>query len=90
VNRLDDADITARLRAVPGWDRSGNALSRTYRFRDFREAVAFVDRVADVAERASHHPDIAIRYNVVTLTLSTHDAGGITDRDFSLATAIDT
>ena len=64
-------------------------IRRTYRFRDFREALAFVNRVGDLAERAAHHPDIDIRYNAVTLALTTHDAGGLSDKDFELARAID-
>ena len=88
MSRLGETDIAAGLRRLSGWTRAGEALARTYRFRDFREAIAFVNRVADIAERAGHHPDIAIRYDVVTLTLTTHDAGGITAQDFALAEAI--
>lgn len=88
MSRLGEADIAAGLRRLSAWTRAGEALARTYRFRDFREAIAFVNRVADIAERAGHHPDIAIRYNVVTLTLTTHDAGGLTAQDFALAEAI--
>ncbi len=88
MSRLGEPDIAAGLRRLSGWTRVGEALARTYRFRDFREAIAFVNRVADVAERAGHHPDIAIRSNVVTLTLTTHDAGGLTAQDFALAEAI--
>jgi 4a-hydroxytetrahydrobiopterin dehydratase len=86
--RLDEQGIAAALRTTPGWERAGAEIRRVYRFGDFREALAFVNRVADIAERAGHHPDIAIRYNVVTLTLTTHDAGGLTTRDFALAESI--
>jgi len=88
MSRLDEAAIAEALRQAPGWERTGGELARTYRFKDFREALAFVNRVGDLAERAGHHPDIDIRYNAVKLTLSTHDAGGLTSKDFDLARAI--
>jgi 4a-hydroxytetrahydrobiopterin dehydratase len=89
VSRLDDAALAEAARRTPGWERAGAEIRRTYRFRDFREALAFVNRVGDLAERAGHHPDIDIRYNVVTLALTTHDAGGLTAKDFELARSID-
>jgi 4a-hydroxytetrahydrobiopterin dehydratase len=89
MSRLDEAGVAAGLRRTPGWVRTGAEITRAYRFRDFREALAFVNRVGDLAERAGHHPDIDIRYNTVTLALTTHDAGGLTDKDFDLAHAID-
>ena len=89
MSRLDEAAIAQALRQAQGWERAGGEIKRTYRFKDFREALAFVNRVGDLAERAGHHPDIDIRYNAVTLTLSTHDAGGLTTKDFDLARAID-
>lgn len=89
MSRLDDAGIGAALRGVPGWGRVGAEIRRTYRFADFREALRFVNRVGELAERAGHHPDIDIRYNAVTLTLTTHDAGGLSAKDFDLARAID-
>jgi 4a-hydroxytetrahydrobiopterin dehydratase len=89
VSRLDEAGIAAALRQTPGWERAGAEIKRTYRFRDFREALAFVNRVGELAERAAHHPDIDIRYHVVTLALTTHDAGGLTATDFDLARSID-
>jgi 4a-hydroxytetrahydrobiopterin dehydratase len=69
----------------PDWIEHEGALVRTYELPSFREAVAFVTRVAEVAEAANHHPDIAIAYRKVTLRWSTHSAGGITDRDYELA-----
>ena len=81
--------MVAALRRVPGWQRVGDEIRRTYRFGDFREALAFVNRVAVLAERAGHHPDIDIRYSAVTLALTTHDAGGLSAKDFELAGAID-
>ena len=81
--------MAAALARVPGWTRAGRAITRTYRFDDFRSALAFVNRVGKVAERQQHHPDIDIRYNQVTLSLWTHDAGGLSERDFRLAASID-
>jgi 4a-hydroxytetrahydrobiopterin dehydratase len=89
VSRLDEPGVAAALRATPGWERAGIEIRRVYRFGDFREALAFVNRVGGLAEAAGHHPDIDIRYNTVTLALTTHDAGGLTARDFDLARAID-
>jgi 4a-hydroxytetrahydrobiopterin dehydratase len=86
---MDDAGIVQALRQTPGWERTGAEIRRTYRFGDFREALAFVNRVGELAERAGHHPDIDIRYNTVTLALTTHDAGGLSAKDFDLARAID-
>jgi 4a-hydroxytetrahydrobiopterin dehydratase len=89
MSRLDEAAIGAALRGVPGWERAGAEIRRTYRFADFRAALAFVNRVGELAERAAHHPDIDIRYSAVTLALTTHDAGGLSDKDFELARSID-
>lgn len=86
---MDDSTVAAALARVPGWARAGRAITRTYRFEDFRGALAFVNRVGELAERQNHHPDIDIRYNTVTLNLSTHDTGGLSERDFRLAAAID-
>ena len=88
MSRLDEAGVIEALRRTPGWERTGAEIRRTYRFGDFREALAFVNRVGELAERAGHHPDIDIRYNAVTLALSTHDAGGLTAKDFELARVI--
>jgi 4a-hydroxytetrahydrobiopterin dehydratase len=74
---------------VPEWSETNGAIQRTVLYKDFKGAMAFVDKVADLAEAADHHPDILIRYNKVTLTLSTHDASGITEKDFNLAEQID-
>lgn len=86
---MDDSTVAAALARVPGWARAGRAITRTYRFEDFRGALDFVNRVGELAERQNHHPDIDIRYNTVTLNLSTHDTGGLSERDFRLAAAID-
>jgi 4a-hydroxytetrahydrobiopterin dehydratase len=89
VSRLDDDGVAAQLRRTPGWEQVGVEIRRTYRLGDFRQALAFVNRVGELAERAGHHPDIDIRYNTVTLALTTHDAGGLSAKDFDLARAID-
>jgi 4a-hydroxytetrahydrobiopterin dehydratase len=86
---VDDKAVATALARVPGWTRVGRAIARTYRFDDFLGALAFVNRVGELAERQQHHPDIDIRYNEVTLSVWTHDAGGLTERDFRLAAAID-
>jgi len=89
MSRLDDAGVADALRRTPGWQRAGGEITRTYRFEDFRAALAFVNRVGELAERAGHHPDIDIRYGTVRLALTTHDAGGLSAKDFELARAID-
>jgi 4a-hydroxytetrahydrobiopterin dehydratase len=85
---LSEAEIKTRLARLPGWERTGNNIRRTWTFSDFGGSMAFVNRVAALAEAADHHPDIDIRYSRVTLALSTHDAGGLTERDFDLAEAV--
>ena len=85
---LSETQIQDNLARLPSWERHGQEIRRTWRFADFKEAMAFVDRVAALAEGANHHPDIDIRYSRVTLALSTHDAGGLTARDFDLAESI--
>jgi 4a-hydroxytetrahydrobiopterin dehydratase len=86
---LSDLEIQRALGTLPGWARRGDALVKTYTMRTFPEVISLVNRVADEAERANHHPDIDIRYNKVVFTLSTHDAGGITKKDLDLAAAIE-
>jgi 4a-hydroxytetrahydrobiopterin dehydratase len=86
---LDDDDITTRLDALPGWERDGDAIAREFKFDDFQGSVDFVNRITPPAEEMNHHPDIAISWNKVTLTLSTHSEGGLTENDFELATRID-
>ncbi len=87
--RLSDEQVQEALKARPEWSESGEAIQRTFAFANFVAAMAFVGKVAQLAERVQHHPDILIRYNKVTFTLSTHDAGGLTARDFDLAAQID-
>jgi 4a-hydroxytetrahydrobiopterin dehydratase len=85
---LTEDEISARLSGLPGWQRSDGSIATTVVRADFRAAMAYVEAVADLAEEAGHHPDIFISWNKVTLTLSTHSAGGLTARDFALAEQI--
>ena len=85
---LTETQIRERLGRLPGWERGGNEICRTWSFADFESSMAFVNKVAALAQAADHHPDIDIRYSKVTLALSTHDAGGLTARDFDLAARI--
>ena len=85
---LDENEIRHRLAQAKGWERRGGEITRTWSFADFEESMAFVNRVARLAEAMDHHPDIDIRYSKVTLTLTSHDAGGLTVRDFTLAESI--
>ena len=85
----DQEKIEKELEGIPEWSLKGDEISRTFNFDDFVDAIKFVNRLADIAEEAVHHPDIDIRYDKVTLALVTHDAGGLTSKDFSLAKQID-
>jgi 4a-hydroxytetrahydrobiopterin dehydratase len=85
---LTDDQITAELAESPGWTLEGGEISRTVQRKDFKDAIIFVGGVACLAEQANHHPDILIQWNKVTLTLSTHSAGGLTAADFGLARRI--
>ena len=86
---LSQSEISARLSSVAAWRIEGGELTRTFTHKDFRAALAFVNKVGELAEKAGHHPDIDIRYNKVRLALVTHDAGGLTAKDFELAAAVD-
>jgi len=86
---LSEEAIRAAVADLPGWQREGNEIRKRFQFKDFRHAMEFVNRVADEAESAQHHPDIDIRYNTVTMALSTHSAGGLTRKDMHLAGRID-
>ncbi len=86
---LTESTIAAELGSLSGWRMRDSALERTFDRKNFDGSIAFVNAVATVANERDHHPDIAISWNEVTLRLSSHDAGGITDRDVALARAID-
>jgi 4a-hydroxytetrahydrobiopterin dehydratase len=86
---LADDDVQAFVEDHPEWSQTDKEITRTYEFTDFNESMGFVTRVALVAEKADHHPDIDIRWNKVTLTLSTHSEGGLTEKDLELADTAD-
>lgn len=86
---LDDSQIRSRLDDLPGWTREGDTIRKTYTLDSFPAAIAFVNGIAEVAQRADHHPDIDIRFDRVACTLSTHSEGGLTGKDFDLARQID-
>ena len=88
-SNLDDVKIISALAGLPEWKRDGEIISRTLVFQDFPAAMKFVNAVAEIAESAQHHPDVDIRWNKVTLALTTHDAGGLTEKDFALARQCD-
>ncbi|MCW2899394.1 MAG: transcriptional coactivator/pterin dehydratase [Streptosporangiaceae bacterium] len=87
---LDDEAIARELTELPQWRRAGDAIVKTVKLTDFKQAMIFVNEVAEIAEVQNHHPDITIQWNKVTLTLSTHAAGGLTAYDFRLARCLDT
>ncbi len=82
---LSDSDVHAALNSLPGWKQNGKQIERVFQFPDFKAAMAFVNRIANAAEAANHHPDITINYNKVTLALISHDSGGVTQRDIKMA-----
>ena len=89
MEKLSTETIKTALALVPDWKKKDLTIARTYPFKDFPAAIKFVNVVAELAEQAWHHPDIDIRWNKVTLTLTTHDAGGLTKKDFALAGKFD-
>ncbi len=86
--RLDESTIAERASTLSNWEVKDNTLHQTFKFKDFVEAIAFVNKLVSPAEALGHHPDISISYNKVSVTLTTHDAGGLTDLDFQLAQAL--
>lgn len=89
VEKLSEEELTEGLAALAEWSQSGDAIQRTYSFADFIGSMAFVNRVAERAEEVQHHPDILVRYSKVTLTLSTHDCGGLSKKDLEFAAESD-
>jgi 4a-hydroxytetrahydrobiopterin dehydratase len=87
--KFDEAKILLALASVPNWQKNSGMISRTFQFKDFPAAMKFTDAAAQLAEEEWHHPDIDIRWNKVTLALTTHDAGGLTEKDFALAKKFD-
>ena len=88
--RLNDEEIEQRLGELDGWQRSGDAIERTFKLDDFKGSVDFVNRLTPIAEEMNHHPDLAISWNQVTVTITTHSEGGLTANDFELARRIAT
>ena len=89
MSKLSPADTAFRVSALAAWKIESGELTRTFKFDDFSGSLRFVNRVGELAEKVSHHPDIDIRYNKVRLGLVTHDAGGLTAKDFDLAVEVD-
>jgi len=89
TERLSDIAIQRELGTLPGWSRRGDVITKTFQFREFLAGIDFVNAVAKAAEAADHHPDIDIRYTKITFSLSTHSAGGITQKDLDLARKIE-
>jgi 4a-hydroxytetrahydrobiopterin dehydratase len=87
--RLNDEEIEERLAELDGWERDGDAIRRVFKLADFKGSVDFVNRLTPEAEGMNHHPDLAISWNEVTVTISTHSEGGLTANDFELARKID-
>ena len=85
---LSNTEISNKIQNLPGWTTDGKVISRTFQFKDFVAAIDFVNQLVEPAESAGHHPDLEISYNKVIVNLSTHDAGGLTELDFSLAEQI--
>jgi 4a-hydroxytetrahydrobiopterin dehydratase len=90
MSELISADeLDAALKKCPEWEAEGESITRTIEFEEFSEAIDFVNDLAEIAEEAQHHPDIDIRFTRVTLALTTHDVGGVTELDIELAQRID-
>ncbi|MHB8653947.1 MAG: 4a-hydroxytetrahydrobiopterin dehydratase [Terriglobia bacterium] len=89
MSALSKVEIQEKLKAMPHWSHVGKSIVKKFTFKSFVPAIAFVNKIAEAAEKAGHHPDITINYSVVGISLSTHSEGGITEKDFSLARQID-
>lgn len=87
--KLSDEQIREKLAQLPGWEYKDNALSKLFRCKEFMNSIEFVNRVAEMAEAADHHPDILINYTRVTMVCTTHSEGGVTDKDVKLAANIE-
>jgi 4a-hydroxytetrahydrobiopterin dehydratase len=86
---LSDQEVESRLAELHGWQRDGDSIKRQFQFKDFVGSVDFVNRITPLAEEMNHHPDLEISWNKVTVSLSTHSEGGLTENDFQLASKID-
>jgi 4a-hydroxytetrahydrobiopterin dehydratase len=86
---LSDEEVERRLAALSGWERDGDAIRRSFKLQDFKGSVDFVNRITPVAEEMNHHPDLEISWNTVTVSITNHSEGGLTENDFELASKID-
>ncbi len=86
---LGESEVSMRLRPLKGWKHEGKFIVKTFEFKTFMDGIRFIERVAEVAEKEEHHPDISVRYTTVTLSLQTHSEGGVTEWDLALAEAIE-
>ena len=89
MQRLEEAEIQKALADLPGWTLEGRAITKTFDRGSFNGAITFVNTLSELAERADHHPDLDIRYRQVKVLLTTHDAGGLTDKDVALARQVE-
>ncbi len=87
--KLSAEQIAEKLKALSGWEYKNNTISKTFKFKEFLRGIEFVQKVAEIAEASDHHPDITINYTRVTFSCTTHDFGGVSDRDFKLAQNIE-
>ena len=87
--KLSPDQVIEKLKALPGWERKGEAIAKQYTFNAFMDGIRFLNRIAEIAEQMDHHPDVTINYRRITFSLSTHDQGGITEKDFKLGEAIE-
>jgi 4a-hydroxytetrahydrobiopterin dehydratase len=86
---LSDEEVERRLGDLSGWERKGDAIEKEFKGEDFKSSVDFVNRLTPVAEEMNHHPDLEISWSTVTVTITTHSEGGLTENDFELASRID-
>jgi 4a-hydroxytetrahydrobiopterin dehydratase len=87
--KLSSTQITEKLKSIAGWEHRSDAIVKRYQFKAFIDGIHFVDRIAEIAEGIDHHPDIAINYTRITFSCATHDQGGITEKDFTLANEVE-
>lgn len=86
---MDLNEITDKVSELSNWGFEGNTISKTFEFKSFGKAIEFVNHVAQIAEKNQHHPDITIRYDIVKISLTTHDVSGLSEKDFAVASEID-
>jgi 4a-hydroxytetrahydrobiopterin dehydratase len=87
--KLSPEQVIEKLKTLPGWERKGEAIAKQYMFKEFMDGIRFLNRIAEIAEQMDHHPDVSINYRRITFSLSTHDQGGVTEKDIKLAEAIE-